>query len=637
MPSPASPPPPPPQTPPPPVSQPPPPPVSPPPPTTNSTAPPPRHPAHSGTTPHNATPSPPPPPPPSGGGGVKSENFRWGIGGKNGISSAMIVGIAIAGVALVIVVSIICVCCFMKKSKRRRRNVDDHGDDVYYVHNSFLPYTTSSLDGHYDVHWQQNYSPTAENHDMRPLPPPPPPPVIQPRLPPRPPFHHPSLPPPPATYMSPGGCSESSTGSEIPLTYPSPGYPIGFSKSAIPYQELAIATDNFSEANMLGQGDYGCVHKGVLSNAKMIAVKSLKAGSDLVKCEFQAEVEIIGRLHHRYLVSLVGYCITESHWLLVYEFVSNRSLEFHLHGKGQPTMDWPTRLRIAKGSAKGLAYLHEDCHPKIIHGDVKAANILLNHKFEPKVADFGRAKIFSDGDTHVSTRVIGTLGYLAPEYAATGKLSDKSDVFSFGVVLLELITGCRPADSARTKNNYSFVDWARPLLTRFLEGSNFEILVDPRLQNKYDPNEMARMIVCAAACVRQSAQRRPRMSQVVRALEGELSLSENNEGVRSGYNSVYSSHDSDNNEGIRPRQISAYASFSSENDSGQYKDTMKKFKKTTVDSQENGSSEYDGTTSEYGVYPSGLSSEIPSQETTREIETVKTEGDSRGVGGRAGL
>ncbi|KAI5441024.1 Proline-rich receptor-like protein kinase perk1, partial [Lathyrus oleraceus] len=158
----------------------------------------------------------------------------------------------------------------------------------------------------------------------------------------------------------------------------------------------------------------------------------------------------ISRVHHKHLVSLVGYCSTGFQRLLVYEFVPNNTLEFHLHGNGRPTMDWPTRLRIALGSAKGLAYLHEDCHPKIIHRDIKAANILLDFKFEAKVADFGLAKIASDLNTHVSTRVMGTFGYLAPEYAASGKLTDKSDVFSYGVMLLELLTGRRPVDKNQT-------------------------------------------------------------------------------------------------------------------------------------------------------------------------------------------
>lgn len=416
--------------------------------------------------------------------------------------------------------------------------------------------------------------------------------------------------------MSSGGGSGSSFGSDNPLPPPSPGISLGFSKSTFSYEELAMATDGFSDANLLGQGGFGYVHKGVLPNGKEVAVKSLKAGSGQGEREFQAEVEIISRVHHKHLVSLVGYCITGSHRLLVYEFVPNRTLEYHLHVRREPTMDWPTRLRIALGAAKGLAYLHEDCHPKIIHRDIKAANILLDYKFEAKVADFGLAKFSSDANTHVSTRVMGTFGYMAPEYAASGKLTDKSDVFSFGVMLLELITGRRPVDTTYSYMDDSLVDWARPLLTRALEENNFISLVDPRLQNSFNPNEVARMVACAAACVRHSARRRPRMSQVVRALEGEVSLSDLNEGIRPGQSSIYSSYGS------------------SDYDSGQYKEDMKKFRQMALASQQYGSSEYGGTTSEYGMYPSGSSGEgRTTREVTREMEMGKIKADSRGFSG----
>ncbi|GMJ02241.1 proline-rich extensin-like receptor kinase 1 [Hibiscus trionum] len=200
--------------------------------------------------------------------------------------------------------------------------------------------------------------------------------------------------------------------------------------------------------------------------------------------------------------------------MLVYEFVPNKTLEFHLHGKGQPILDWPTRMRIALGSAKGLAYLHEDCNPKIIHRDIKAANILLDFMFETKVADFGLAKFF-----FLMSTLMSPPEYLAPEYASSGKLTEKSDVFSFGVMLLELISGHKPVGSSYADD--SLVEWARPLLSRALEDGNFDSLVDPKLQEEYNQNEMAHMVACAAASVRHSARRRPRMSQIVRALEGE--------------------------------------------------------------------------------------------------------------------
>ncbi|KAJ9538598.1 hypothetical protein OSB04_031331 [Centaurea solstitialis] len=423
-------------------------------------------------------------------------------------------------------------------------------------------------------------------------------------------------PPPPPPFSSGGSGSNYSGGSNA-LPPPSPGMSLGFSKSTFTCEELAMATDGFSEANLLGQGGFGYVHRGVLPNGKEVAVKQLKTGSGQGEREFQAEVEIISRVHHKHLVSLVGYCISGAQRLLVYEFVPNNTLEFHLHGKGhvcmgmdptfergknRPVMEFPTRLRIALGAAKGLAYLHEDCHPKIIHRDIKAANILLDFNFEAKVADFGLAKITSDVATHVSTRVMGTFGYLAPEYAASGKLSDKSDVFSFGVMLLELITGRRPVDSAQTFMDDSLVDWARPLLTRAMDDGNFDSIADSRLQRDYNHSEMARMVSCAAACVRHSARRRPRMSQVVRALEGDVSLSDLTEGIRAGQGSAYGSHGS------------------SDYDTAQYNEDMVKFRKMALGTQEYASSEYSRPTSEYGLYPSGSSSEA---QNTREMEMGK--------------
>ncbi|KAL9242366.1 hypothetical protein vseg_016375 [Gypsophila vaccaria] len=605
-------------------------PPAPPPSTTPSTPPP---------TTTTTTPSPPSPPsttksPPSssGGGGKPSpsspdtssssssgggktpssannnnNNNGGGGGGGGGISTGVVVGIAVAGVAVLIIVSIICVCC--SKKKKRPPPPPPPPNHPYY-----LP----PKDGQYGVQahqWQPAYPPPGQHYQVPK--PPAPPAAVPPRPPPRPPSPQP--PPAPVPFISGAGGSGSSIGSDNQLPPPSPGLSLGFSKSMFTYDELAMATNNFSDANILGQGGFGYVHKGVLPNGKEVAVKSLKAGSGQGEREFQAEVEIISRVHHKHLVSLVGYCITGSHRLLVYEFVSNGTMEFHLHGKGQPTMEWPTRLRIALGSAKGLAYLHEDCHPKIIHRDIKAANILLNNKFEAMVADFGLAKLSSDVNTHVSTRVMGTFGYLAPEYAASGKLTDKSDVFSFGVMLLELITGRRPVDPAHTYIDDSLVDWARPLLTRCLEENNFDSLVDPRLHKDYNPSEMTRMVACAAACVRHSARRRPRMSQVVRALEGEVSLSDLNEGMRPGHSSMYSSYGS------------------SDYETGQYKEDMKKFRQVALASQEYGSSEYGGTTSEYGMYPSGSSSEGPSRQTTREMELGKMKGDSRGFSGSSDL
>ncbi|XP_078148800.1 uncharacterized protein LOC144544237 isoform X2 [Carex rostrata] len=291
------------------------------------------------------------------------------------------------------------------------------------------------------------------------------------------------------------------------------------SQACFSYEELYEITGGFAPEKILGEGGFGCVYKGTLSDGKDVAVKQLKGGGGQGEREFQAEVEIISRVHHRHLVSLVGYCISEDHRLLVYDFVSNGTLHYHLFAKGKPCMEWSTRVKVAAGSARGLAYLHEDCHPRIIHRDIKSSNILIDDNFEAQVADFGLARPAENDVTHVSTRVMGTFGYLAPEYASTGKLTERSDVFSFGVVLLELITGRKPVDGNRPLGEESLVEWARPHLTEALESGDFKELVDPRLGTNYIETEMFRMVETAAACIRHSASRRPKMSQVVRALD----------------------------------------------------------------------------------------------------------------------
>ncbi|KAG0488978.1 hypothetical protein HPP92_007789 [Vanilla planifolia] len=274
-----------------------------------------------------------------------------------------------------------------------------------------------------------------------------------PTQPPRPP---PPLPPPPPPMFSSSGasgpdlCGTETTPPTPPLPPPSPRNALSFSKNMFTFEELAMATDGFFDAQLLGQGGFGYVHKGTLLNGKEVAIKQLKVVSGQGEREFQAEVEIISRVHHKHLVSLIGYCISGGKRLLVYEYVPNKTLQFHLHGANLPSMDWPIRLKIALGSAKCLAYLHEDCNPKIINRDTKAENILLDYNFEAKFADFVLAKFASDHLTHVSTRVMGTFGYLAPEYASSGKLTEKSD--------------------------------ARPQITLALEDGYYYDLVDKRLK-----------------------------------------------------------------------------------------------------------------------------------------------------------
>ncbi|WZZ57104.1 hypothetical protein YC2023_057211 [Brassica napus] len=299
---------------------------------------------------------------------------------------------------------------------------------------------------------------------------------------------------------------------------------IGTSKIPFTFEELSEITEGFSKRFVIGEGGFGCVFKGILSEGKPIAIKQLKSISAEGYREFKAEVEIISRVHHRHLVSLVGYCIC----------------------KDLPVLEWTRRVKIAIGAAKGLAYLHEDCHPKIIHRDIKSSNILLDDEFEAQanyvqVADFGLARLNDTAQSHISTRVMGTFGYLAPEYASSGKLTDRSDVFSFGVVLLELITGRKPVDTSQPLGEESLVEWARPRLIEAIEKGDISEVVDPRLEKHYIEEEVYRMIETAASCVRHSALKRPRMVQVVRALDTRDNLSDLSNGVKVGQSTVYNS------------------------------------------------------------------------------------------------
>ncbi|TVU02526.1 hypothetical protein EJB05_51936 [Eragrostis curvula] len=337
----------------------------------------------------------------------------------------------------------------------------------------------------------------------------------------------------PDVFVPSNGPSSSPSGTN--------SYDFSGSKSWFTYDELVGITGGFAAGNVIGEGGFGKVYMGALGDGRRVAVKQLKVGSGQGDKEFRAEVDIISRIHHRHLVTLVGYCVTENNRLLVYEFVPNNTLEHHLHGKGLPVMDWPKRMKIAIGAARGLTYLHEDCHPRIIHRDIKSANILLDDAFDAKVADFGLAKLTNDSLTHISTRVMGTFGYMAPEYASSGKLTDRSDVFSFGVVLLELITGRKPVDSSQPLGEESLVEWARVLLRDALDMDDFKEVADPALECRYSKTEMRRMVEAAAACVRHSAAKRPRMVQVWRSLDVDDASCDLTNGVKLGQSTAYDS------------------------------------------------------------------------------------------------
>ncbi|XP_042517277.1 proline-rich receptor-like protein kinase PERK3 isoform X2 [Macadamia integrifolia] len=289
----------------------------------------------------------------------------------------------------------------------------------------------------------------------------------------------------------------------------------------IAYEELREATNNFEPASMLGEGGFGRVFKGVLSDGTAVAIKKLTNGGQQGDKEFLVEVEMLSRLHHRNLVKLVGFYSSSdsSQNLLCYELVSNGSLEAWLHGPlgVNCPLDWDTRMKIALDAARGLAYLHEDSQPCVIHRDFKASNILLENNFHAKVADFGLAKQAPEGRAnYLSTRVMGTFGYVAPEYAMTGHLLVKSDVYSYGVVLLELLTGRKPVDMLQPSGQENLVTWARPILR---DKERLEELADPRLLGKYPKEDFIRVCTIAAACVAPEASQRPTMGEVVQSLK----------------------------------------------------------------------------------------------------------------------
>ncbi|XP_015161801.1 BRASSINOSTEROID INSENSITIVE 1-associated receptor kinase 1-like isoform X2 [Solanum tuberosum] len=287
-------------------------------------------------------------------------------------------------------------------------------------------------------------------------------------------------------------------------------------------RELQVASDNFSNRNILGRGGFGKVYKGRLADGSLVAVKRLKEertqGGEL---QFQTEVEMISMAVHRNLLRLRGFCMTPTERVLVYPYMENGSVASRLRERpeSEPPLDWPKRKRIALGSARGLAYLHDHCDPKIIHRDVKAANILLDEEFEAVVGDFGLAKLMDYKDTHVTTAVRGTIGHIAPEYLSTGKSSEKTDVFGYGVMLLELITGQRAFDLARLANDddVMLLDWVKGLL----KDKKYETLVDADLQGNYNEEEVEQLIQVALLCTQSTPTERPKMSEVVRMLEGD--------------------------------------------------------------------------------------------------------------------
>nr|WIL59883.1 nodulation protein [Melilotus officinalis] len=292
------------------------------------------------------------------------------------------------------------------------------------------------------------------------------------------------------------------------------------------FNELKLSTRNFRPESFLGEGGFGCVFKGWIEEngtapvkpgtGLTVAVKTLNHDGLQGHKEWLAEVNFLGDLVNENLVKLIGYCIEDDQRLLVYEFMPRGSLENHLFRRSMP-LPWSIRMKIALGAAKGLAFLHEEAERPVIYRDFKTSNILLDADYNAKLSDFGLAKDGPEGDkTHVSTRVMGTYGYAAPEYVMTGHLTSKSDVYSFGVVLLEMISGRRSMDKHRPNGEHNLVEWARPHLG---ERRRFYRLIDPRLEGHFSVKGAQKAAQLAHHCLSRDPKARPLMSEVVEALK----------------------------------------------------------------------------------------------------------------------
>ncbi|KAK4483490.1 hypothetical protein RD792_010686 [Penstemon davidsonii] len=288
-------------------------------------------------------------------------------------------------------------------------------------------------------------------------------------------------------------------------------------------RELEAASNGLSDENVIGEGGYGIVYYGVLADNTRIAIKNLLNNRGQAEKEFKVEVEVIGRVRHKNLVRLLGYCVEGAYRMLVYEYVDNGNLDQWLHGDvGEVSpLTWEIRINIIIGTAKGLAYLHEGLEPKVVHRDIKSSNILLDRQWHPKLSDFGLAKLLNSEISYVTTRVMGTFGYVAPEYACTGMLTEKSDIYSFGILIMEIITGRSPVDYSRPQGEVNLVDWLKTMVGN----RKSEEVVDPKLPERPASKALKRVILVALRCVDPDAQKRPKMSHLIHMLESEDLLS----------------------------------------------------------------------------------------------------------------
>ncbi|KAL3750870.1 hypothetical protein ACJRO7_011799 [Eucalyptus globulus] len=285
------------------------------------------------------------------------------------------------------------------------------------------------------------------------------------------------------------------------------------------FNELAAATGDFSSDFFIGEGGFGKVYRGHLEKInQVVAIKQLDRNGLQGTKEFVVEVAMLTLVDHPNLVKLIGFCAERDQRLLVYEYMPLGSLDKHLHDlpPSRKGLDWSTRMKIAAGAARGLEYLHDKLKTPIIYRDLKCSNILLGEDYHPKLSDFGLAKVGPSGDkTHVSTRVMGTYGYCAPDYAMTGQLTFKSDIYSFGVVLLEIITGRKAFDPTKGPKEQNLVAWVRPL---FRDRKKFSLMADPMLEGRYPLRGLYQALAIAAMCVQEQPNMRPAIADVVTAL-----------------------------------------------------------------------------------------------------------------------
>ncbi|KAK2447239.1 putative serine/threonine-protein kinase [Trifolium repens] len=288
-------------------------------------------------------------------------------------------------------------------------------------------------------------------------------------------------------------------------------------------KELCLATANYHLSNKIGRGGFGTVFQGTLKDGRKVAVKPLSVGSKQGVREFLTEINTLSYVKHENLVELVGFCVQGPNRTVVYEYVENGNLHTALLGKKKSNikLEWTKRSAICVGTAKGLAYLHEELPQHIVHRDIKASNVLLDKDFNPKIGDFGMAKLFPDDITHISTRIAGTTGYLAPEYALGGQLTKKADVYSFGVLLLEIISGKSSSRTNWEGSQKSLLEWAWYLH----EEEKWLELVDKDME-EFSKKDVIKYIKVALFCTQAAAKRRPLMTQVVDMLTKDIQLNE---------------------------------------------------------------------------------------------------------------